>query len=71
MLYKIILFAPLIGALIAGLFGKRIGDKGAQSVTTGLLILSAVLSWMAFIKVGYGQSSFEVDLPALCRCWRF
>ena len=62
MLYKVILFAPLIGALIAGLFGKRIGDKGAQSVTTGLLILSAVLSWMAFIKVGYGHSSFEVDL---------
>jgi len=62
MLYKVILFAPLIGALIAGLFGKRIGDKGAQSVTTGLLILSAILSWMAFIKVGYGHSSFEVDL---------
>ena len=62
MLYKIILFAPLIGALIAGLFGRRIGDKLAQTVTTGLLILSALLSWMAFIKVGYGHEHFEIDL---------
>ncbi|PHR90949.1 MAG: NADH-quinone oxidoreductase subunit L [Robiginitomaculum sp.] len=62
MLYKIILFAPLIGALIAGLFGRRIGDKLAQSVTTGLLVLSAVLSWVAFVKVGYGHEHYEINL---------
>ncbi len=62
MIYKIILFAPLIGALIAGLFGRRIGDKSAQIVTTGLLILSAVLSWFAFVKVGYGGETAEISL---------
>ena len=62
MMYKIILFAPLVGALIAGLFGRRIGDKSAQIVTTALLLLSAVLSWFAFIKVGYGHETLDINL---------
>lgn len=62
MMYKIILFAPLVGALIAGLFGRRIGDKAAQIVTTALLLLSGILSWVAFIKVGYGHETLDINL---------
>lgn len=62
MMYKIILFAPLIGALIAGLFGRKIGDKAAQTVTTALLIVSAILSWFAFVKIGYGHETAEFNL---------
>ena len=62
MLYTIILFAPLIGALLAGLLGRRIGDMTAQIVTTGLLLLSAVLSWFAFVQVGYGGETQEINL---------
>ncbi|WP_306116651.1 MULTISPECIES: NADH-quinone oxidoreductase subunit L [unclassified Roseovarius] len=46
---KIILFAPLIGAIIAGFGWRIIGDKGAQWVTTGLLFLCAFLSWIVFL----------------------
>ena len=46
---KIILFAPLIGAIIAGFGWRIIGDKGAQWVTTGLLFLCALLSWIVFL----------------------
>ena len=45
---SIILFAPLIGALIAGFGWRTIGEKNAQYLTTGLLILSALLSWIVF-----------------------
>ncbi len=44
-----ILFAPLIGALIAGFGWRIIGEKGAQVLTTGLLFLSALLSWVVFL----------------------
>src|SRR6056297_3155631 len=50
MIYKIILFAPLIGALIAGFGWRVIGDKGAQWVTTGLLFLACGLSWIVFLQ---------------------
>ncbi len=47
----IILFAPLIGALIAGFGHRAIGDKGAQYLTTGLLFLAALLSWAVFFTL--------------------
>ncbi|SMR71363.1 NADH dehydrogenase subunit L [Aliiroseovarius halocynthiae] len=49
---QIILFAPLIGALIAGFGHRFIGDKGAQILTTGLLFLAAALSWITFLGLG-------------------
>jgi NADH-quinone oxidoreductase subunit L len=62
MLYKVILFAPLIGALIAGLFGRRLGENLSKTITTALLILAALLSWLSFVKVGYGHETFEINL---------
>ncbi|MBV1868253.1 MAG: NADH-quinone oxidoreductase subunit L [Marinosulfonomonas sp.] len=46
----IILFAPLVGALIAGFGWRVIGDQAAQYLTSGLLILAALLSWIVFLS---------------------
>ncbi|MBS3848351.1 NADH-quinone oxidoreductase subunit L [Devosia sp. BSSL-BM10] len=58
-----IVFLPLIGALIAGLLGRTIGHRNSEYVTTGLLILSAVLSWVVFLPVAFGGglAGAEVD----------
>jgi len=56
-MYQTIVFAPLIGAFIAGFFGNRIGDKGSQIVTCSLLVLSAVLSWVAFFNIALGDGA--------------
>ncbi|WP_099823783.1 NADH-quinone oxidoreductase subunit L [Oceaniglobus indicus] len=45
----IILFAPLVGALICGFGWKFMGEKPAQWTATGLLFLSAFLSWIVFL----------------------
>ena len=45
----IILFAPLVGALLCG-FGWRIfGEMAALWIATGLLFLAAILSWVVFL----------------------
>jgi NADH-quinone oxidoreductase subunit L len=46
--YLAIPLAPLFGALIAGLFGKRIGRRAAHWVTTGSVALAFVLSLLVF-----------------------
>ncbi len=46
---SIILFAPLIGAIIGGFGWRVIGETGAQVVTTGLLFLACLLSWIVFL----------------------
>ena len=44
-----IVFFPLIGALVAGLLGRTIGHRTSEFVTTGLLIVAAVLAWAEFL----------------------
>jgi NADH-quinone oxidoreductase subunit L len=46
---QIILFGPLLGAIIAGFGWRLISIRGAQWVTTGLLFLSCFLSWVTFL----------------------
>ena len=55
----IIVFAPLVAAIVAGLFGRAIGKTAAKAVTTGALVLSCVLSWPIFLSflAGSGQES--------------
>ncbi|MGZ9097982.1 MAG: NADH-quinone oxidoreductase subunit L [Micavibrio sp.] len=47
----IAVFSPLVAFLIAFLFGKQIGDKGAQFVTCAGLIMAAVASCGLFYTV--------------------
>ncbi len=57
-------FGPLAGALIAGLFGRRIGDKASMAVTTGLLFLSCAIAWISFYEVIWGswRGHFVIEL---------
>ncbi len=48
--------APLAGSLIAGLFAKWVGRKGAHSVTILGVLISLVLSVMVYIDVVNGAS---------------
>jgi NADH-quinone oxidoreductase subunit L len=58
----IAVFGPLLGAFIAGFFGRWIGDRGAQIVTCGLMILSAVVSSTIFIDVAFHEHNRVVPL---------
>ncbi|MGH8613538.1 MAG: NADH-quinone oxidoreductase subunit L [Gammaproteobacteria bacterium] len=46
--YLGVVLAPLVGAIVAGLFGKRIGRSGAHRVTIASVGLSFFLSLIAF-----------------------
>ncbi|MGB3472015.1 MAG: NADH-quinone oxidoreductase subunit L [Erythrobacter sp.] len=60
----IIVFAPLLAAIIAGFGNRALGNTGAKLVTTGALFLSAGLSWPIFIGFLTGTASAEV-VPVL------
>ncbi|MDA1154915.1 MAG: NADH-quinone oxidoreductase subunit L [Proteobacteria bacterium] len=46
---SIILFAPLVGAILCGFGWKIIGETAAQWTATSLLFLAAFLSWVVFL----------------------
>jgi len=62
MIYSAIVFLPALGGLIAGLFGRLIGARPSELVTTGLLLVSCVLSWLVFWRVGFGQETAHVTI---------
>jgi NADH-quinone oxidoreductase subunit L len=56
-------FAPLLGAAIAGFFGRRIGNLGSQAITTGLLFFSCAVSWIVFVMWTWGDlQAFTIAL---------
>ncbi len=64
-LYKAIVFLPLIGAIIAGLFGRAIGAKASEYVTSGLMIIAAILSWVVFFTVALGHPEGVIKVEVL------
>lgn len=64
MLYYAIVFLPLLGFLAAGLFGKQLGAKACEFITSGFMVVVAALSWVAFFTVAMGDSE-PVRLPVL------
>ncbi len=55
-------FFPGLGALIAGLFGFRIGDRFAQLITTGLVSLSALISIFLFYQTSVHDQIYHITL---------
>ncbi len=56
------IFLPLIAAIIAGFFGRWIGDRGAQLVTCAAVLISAMLAIVIFVQVAIGGQALTVDL---------
>ena len=61
-MYLTILILPLLGSLISGLFGKKIGVTGSHIVTISCLLLSCIFSTIAFFEVVVNQSPVYIYL---------
>jgi NADH-quinone oxidoreductase subunit L len=62
MIYEAIVFLPLAGALIAGLFGHVLGPRPSELITTAFLFIAMVLSWFVFFRVGFGHETAHVRI---------
>jgi len=56
LLYLVVPLAPLLGALVAGLFGWAIGRRAAHGITIALMIVSAVCAGIVFLDVMNGNT---------------
>ncbi len=62
MMYKVIVFLPAAGALIAGLLGRVLGARACEVITTALVGAGAVLSAIAFWQVGFGHETLRIPI---------
>jgi NADH-quinone oxidoreductase subunit L len=62
MLHVATVFAPALGALIVGFFGRWLGDRPSYLVTCGFMALSAICGTASFLTIIYGGAEKVVLL---------
>ena len=58
----IAVFAPLLGAAIAGLMGRQIGDRASRLVSCGMMLLSGFFSILVFKSVVLDGETWTTEL---------
>lgn len=61
-MYLSIITLPLLGSIISGFVGRKVGVTGAHLITCTCLILSSILMTIAFYEVGICSSPISIYL---------
>jgi NADH-ubiquinone oxidoreductase chain 5 len=61
-MYLVIIILPLLGSIISGFFGRKVGVMGAQLITCSSVLITTLLAMLTFIEVGYNNISVTVNL---------
>jgi NADH-ubiquinone oxidoreductase chain 5 len=61
-MYFIIIILPLLGSIISGFFGRKVGVKGAQLITCSSVLVTTLIVMLTFIEVGYNNIPVTINL---------
>jgi NADH:ubiquinone oxidoreductase subunit 5 (subunit L)/multisubunit Na+/H+ antiporter MnhA subunit len=61
-MYLSLIILPLLGSIAAGFFGRNIGVRGAQIITSVSVIITTILSIVVFIEVGLNNIPVSITL---------
>ena len=61
-MYLAIIILPLLGSIISGFFGRKVGVSGAQLITSTSVILTTIMAILAFIEVALNNIYVSVWL---------
>lgn len=61
-MYLSIIILPLLGSIISGFFGRKVGVSGSQLITCSCVIATTVLSLVAFYEVGLNNIPVSIEL---------
>ena len=50
-----LVFLPLLGSMLSGFFGKYIGNRNSEIITSLLVVISAILSLIIFKEVAFNN----------------
>jgi NADH-ubiquinone oxidoreductase chain 5 len=61
-MYLSIIGLPLLGSIVSGFFGRKIGVNGARLLTCSSIILTTVLAILAFFEIGFNNNTVSIYL---------
>ena len=61
-MYLSIIILPLLGCIVSGFFGRKIGSYGAQFITCSSIIITTIFALFTFIEVGLNNIPVSINL---------
>ena len=61
-MYLAIIVLPLLGSIVSGFFGRKVGVTGAQLITCTSVIITTLLAIIAFLEVGLNNIPVSIHL---------
>jgi NADH-ubiquinone oxidoreductase chain 5 len=61
-MYLALIILPLLGSIVSGFFGRKIGVTGARIITCSCVITVTILAIIAFLEIGLNQSTVKIEL---------
>jgi NADH-ubiquinone oxidoreductase chain 5 len=61
-MYLAIITLPLLGSIVSGVFGRKVGVSGAQLITCICVLVTTVLAIVAFFEVGLNNIPVSISL---------
>ena len=61
-MYLAIIILPLLGSIVSGFFGRKVGVSGAQLITCLSVFTTTALSILAFFEVGMNNAPVSIKL---------
>jgi NADH-ubiquinone oxidoreductase chain 5 len=61
-MYLAIITLPLLGAIVSGFFGRKVGISGAQLITCLSIVVTTLLAVLAFFEVGLNNIPVSINL---------
>jgi NADH-ubiquinone oxidoreductase chain 5 len=61
-MYLAIIVLPLLGAIVSGFFGRKVGVSGAQLITSLSIIVTTFLAIVTFFEVGINNIPVSINL---------
>ena len=60
-MYLSIIILPLLGSIVAGFFGRKVGVSGAQFITSLSVIITTILAVLAFFEVAFNNTPVLIN----------
>ena len=61
-MYLALIVLPILGSIVSGFFGRKVGVSGSQLITCSCVIITTILALIAFIEVGFNSIPVTIDL---------
>jgi NADH-ubiquinone oxidoreductase chain 5 len=61
-MYLALIVLPILGSIVSGFFGRKVGVSGSQLITSSCVIITTILSIIAFIEVGLNNTPTTIHL---------